>query len=110
MFPHLLSGPSTDFLVGWGAKLGACMRKDTKLFAAYAKQDTEELQMGCCVTPTLDCGITTAGNCTGGNTFSGPGSRCDVQTCNPLLRPCCKALTGHCEIVSQGEAKSRLKV
>lgn len=104
---NLMIGPSTQFLIEFGAKFGTCMREDNRylLTEARSRQANEYLQLGCCTsTISGSCGASTASDCasSGGTYAAGP---CTDTLCPiPTVRPCCH-YSGKCEVTTENYCK-----
>jgi len=103
---NILIGPDAEDLIKYGAKYGPCMRKDTMIFAQLARQkETEASTLGCCevlVASGVSMGQTTTEDCdVAGGTWN-EGSNCDASGQNIImLRPCCIANNGTCQITTE---------
>ena len=87
---NFLIGPSAADLIIYGAKYAPCMRSDTRIFAALAKQREAEFgTLGCCEVTVSHRVLRIAGCGSQGGTLARSDGccegcsrvRCDVATC-----------------------------
>eukprot|EP00039_Didymoeca_costata_P029346 m.24283 g.24283 ORF g.24283 m.24283 type:complete len:617 (+) comp7591_c0_seq4:17-1867(+) len=99
---NFLIGPSAQDLIMYGAKYAPCMRKDTKIFAALARQrEYEQNNLGCCTVEFSQKAQTTQEECLANSGEWVAGQRCSSSSSVEFrLRPCCLDNNGTCELTT----------